>query len=406
MIVLKLVCIASLALVAYSYIGYPILLMLYARLIGSRQSEAADQRRSSRQWPYVSLVIAAYREERVILERVHNALLMDYPADRIEIIIGCDGKEDATGDLVRLVNDSRVRLAEFPERRGKPSVLNDCVALARGEIIAFSDANTFFRRDALKALVRHFDSPGVGGVVGRLDLVDPDSGENLDGQFWKMESILKRCEGRIGALLGANGAIYAVRKSLWQPISANTIVDDFLIGMRVHLRGRQLLFEPDAVAVEESAPSLEAEFQRRCRIGAGAFQSLVWLAPLLSPKFGRIAWAFWSHKVLRWFAPVLLALGLAANIPLCGDIPFRVLLAIQLVIYGAALIGIFVPGHSRAGRFMRMGTMFLSMNAALAVGLWRWLNSTQTGTWKRTVRSAELAASKTKCPEEYTAAAR
>src|SRR5690606_33672980 len=134
----------------------------------------------------------AYKEESVILERVQNALAMDYPADKIEILIGCDGNEDATGELVRSIHDSRVRLMQFEVRRGKPSVLNDCVAAARGDVLAFSDANTFWDRDALLRLVSPLRDPRVGGVCGQLLLTDPVTGENVDGLYWHYENFLKR----------------------------------------------------------------------------------------------------------------------------------------------------------------------------------------------------------------------
>lgn len=390
MLALQIVCLTSLGLVAYCYAGYPVLLVLYTKLRGKAWI-AEPVQRAPEEWPFVSLVIAAYKEERIILDRLHNALRMDYPADRIEILIGCDGQEDNTGELVRTVNDSRVRLLQFPQRRGKPSVLNDCVASTRGSIIAFSDANTFYETDAMKKLVAHFDRPRVGGVVGQLDLIDPETGKNVDGMYWKLENVLKKCEGRIGALLGANGAIYAIRRELWQPIEANTIVDDFVIGMRVHLQGRELVFEENAVAKEESAPSIDAEFHRRTRIGAGGFQSLVWLAPLLSPAYGAIAWAFWSHKVLRWFAPMFLLTGFVANLFLFSSPVFQAVLGLQLAGYLAAWLGTRIPARNKAGKMLRLATMFCSMNAALMVGFWRCLRKSQSGAWKRTARTAELA---------------
>jgi len=278
----------SAGLVAYAYLGYPILIGLLARIFGAPQSNPQQVIKPDPGLPSVSIIIAAYKEESIILQRITNALLMNYPADKIEFIIGCDGNEDNTGQLVRTVNDARVRVMQFEKRRGKPSVLNDCVAVARGEIIAFSDANTFWNRDALLRLVRHFRDVRVGGVCGQLLLTDPETGENVDGLYWKYENFLKRCEGRLGALLGFNGAIYAMRKSLWSPIPAQTIVDDFVIGMRIHQRHQRIVFDELAIANEESAPSISAEFQRRARIGAGGFQSLCWLFPLLSPQYGTV----------------------------------------------------------------------------------------------------------------------
>ncbi|MFO1095931.1 MAG: glycosyltransferase family 2 protein [Planctomycetaceae bacterium] len=371
-ILLKLICLSSLGLVAYCYAAYPLLVSLCARLIGRRDVDDAPSP-APEQWPFVSLIIAAYKEERTILARVQNALQMDYPADRLEVLIGCDGHEDATGELVQTVQDSRIRLLQFPQRRGKPSVLNDCVASSQGEILAFSDANTFYEPDALKRMVRHYQRPNVGGVVGELELIDPHTGANVDGLYWRYENFLKNSEGRLGALLGANGAIYSLRRELWQPLAPETIVDDFVAGMRVHLADRELVFEPEAVAEEESAPTMRAEFQRRARLGAGAFQSLNWLSPLLNPARGAVAWAFWSHKVLRWFTPLFLAAALVTNVGLAREPGFGWLFAVQLIVYSAAVLGMWVPARRVVGRMLRLATMFCSMNAAITVGFWRWL---------------------------------
>jgi len=376
----------AVGLIVYTYAIYPVMLLFATKFVKKRK---AKEDPSPENWPFVSLVIAAYKEETVILQRVQNALAMDYPADRFEVIIGCDGSEDSTGELVKTVDDSRIRLMQFEQRRGKPSVLNDCVPVAKGTIVAFSDANTFWEPNALKKLVRHFRRKKVGGVCGQLLLTDPETGENVDGLYWRYENFLKRCEGKLGALLGVNGAIYAIRSELWEPIPSNSIVDDFLIGMRIHLAKRQLVFDESAVANEESAPTMGAEFGRRARIGAGGFQSLDWLSTLLMPRYGKVAFAFWSHKVLRWFCPFFMVVALAANIVLNVHPAYRAVLYLQCAFYLIAMLGRFLPGKSLPMRLVRLSSMFLSMNTALAVGFWRWFRGNQSGKWKRTERSTE-----------------
>lgn len=378
----------SAGLIGYAYLGYPVVIGILAKISRPRKLQAI-RKRMDNGLPFVSLIIAAYKEESVILERVSNALLMDYPADKLEIIIGCDGDEDATGELVKTVEDSRVRLLQFEQRRGKPSVLNDCVSAARGDIIAFSDANTFWNRDSLLRLVAHFRDARVGGVCGQLLLTDPHTGENVDGLYWKYENFLKRCEGTVGALLGFNGAIYAIRRNLWTSIPARTIVDDFLIGMRIHQRRQQVVFEEQAIAHEETAPSIAAEFQRRARIGAGGFQSLCWLLPLLSPLYGRLAFAFWSHKVLRWLCPALMVIAFVTNLLLVPQPFYAVLLCGQILFYSIAYAGRSLPGRGPASRLVKLSAMFVDMNAALAVGFYRWAGRNQSGAWKRTARSTE-----------------
>jgi len=258
-------------------------------------------------------------------------------------------------------------------------------------VLAFSDANTFWDRDALLRLVSPLRDPRVGGVCGQLLLTDPVTGENVDGLYWHYENFLKRCEGRLGALLGFNGAIYAMRKSLWRAIPAQTIVDDFVIGMRIHQWRQRLLFDESAVAHEESAPSVAAEFHRRTRIGAGGFQSLCWLLPLLAPWHGRVAFAFWSHKVLRWLCPLFMLMALVTNLCLLPQhVGYAVLFAGQLTFYGLAIAGFYLSGGGLSAKLLKLSSLFVSMNAALAVGFCRWAGNNQSGAWKRTIRTQEL----------------
>jgi cellulose synthase/poly-beta-1,6-N-acetylglucosamine synthase-like glycosyltransferase len=378
----------SVSAVGFAYIGYPILLGIctFWRADAADKPLAVDGFRTPQDWPFVTLIIAAYKEERHIVERLMNAVTQDYPADRFEIIVGCDGREDQTGELVESFGDERIRLMQFPQRRGKASVLNDCVPAARGRIVVFSDANTMMHPEALRRLVRHFAEAHVGGVVGKLELKDPVTGQNVDGIYWKYENFLKRCEGRLGALLGANGGIYAIRKNLYRAIPANTIIDDFVIGMRIHEQGYDLVYDAGAIAYEETPETVDSEFHRRARIGAGGFQSLPWLASLLRPSHGWLAFAFFSHKVLRWICPVFLAAALVTNILLSGRPEYFALLIVQELFYVAAIAARFSTGQ-RWQRPLRIPAMFLSMNLALVVGFWRFLRGIRSGTWKRTERT-------------------
>ncbi|MGH7200079.1 MAG: glycosyltransferase family 2 protein, partial [Planctomycetaceae bacterium] len=206
------------------------------------------------------------------------------------------------------------------------------------------------------------------------------------------ENFLKRCEGRCDALLGVNGAIYAVRRDGYRPIPPQTIVDDFLIGMRLHLDGLKLIYDETALAREETPANADAEFARRARIGAGGFQSLRWLWPLLDPRRGRIALAFWSHKLLRWCCPLLLLVAVVANVLLSGERFYLRWLLVQECFYLAALAGLWCLRGRGRWRAARLPGLFVSLNAALAVGFVRWLRGTQKSAWKRTARTPEEVA--------------
>ncbi len=375
----------STALVVYAYLGYPLAIYLASRLFGRRRDPAAAD---DAQLPQLSLLIAAYNESSVIGERIENALAMDYPRDKLEIVVASDGSSDGTNEIVQRYADRGVVLLPFPERRGKSVVLNDAIGRLHGELMMLSDANTMMDPQAARRLVRWFSDPAVGAVCGWLDLYDTQTGRNADGVYWRYENFLKRCEGRLDAVLGANGAIYAMRRELYQPIPPDTLVDDFTIPLLAKLHsGCRILYDKQAVAVEETAPDIHAEFRRRARIGAGGFQAIARLWPLLNPRFGWTAFAFGSHKVLRWLSPFFLLAMLGTNVLLAGLPVYRELLWGQLAFYALALVGsrISLPGW--AGRLLRLPALFTAVNLALLVGFVRWLRRPQSGVWVRTPRA-------------------
>lgn len=372
------------ALIAYAYALYPIVVLTLARLFGKSPIGYAPC--TDGDLPSVSLLIAAHNEEQVIAQRIENALALDYPADRLEVVIASDGSSDNTARIVKGFTDPRIRLLESPMRRGKATVLNAAFRHLRGEIVVLSDANTFTDAAALRRMVRWFDDANVGSVCGRLVLTDPITGRNVDSLYWRYETFLKTCEGRLGALLGANGAIYAVRRSSFAGIWSDTIVDDFVIPLVTRLRyGSTIVYDKTAIAYEETPHDFAAEFRRRSRIGAGGFQSIVRLRALLAPRHGWLAFTFFSHKVLRWLCPFLLIGAAVTNLALLGEPFYRLTMAGQLLGYGLSLLGL-ATGTRAALKPLRLATMFTAMNAALLVGFWRWASGGQQGIWQRTAR--------------------
>jgi cellulose synthase/poly-beta-1,6-N-acetylglucosamine synthase-like glycosyltransferase len=378
---------ACAALVAYTYAVYPILIWCLCRLLGSLSVPPSG---TDDDLPGVSLLIAAHNEAEVIAERLDNALATDYPRGRFQVVIASDGSSDGTAEIVSSKSTPSVRLLDNKVRRGKAAVLNSAIVELGTDLVVLSDANTEIQPSAVRNLARWFRDPTVGAVCGRLVLVDPASGANADGMYWKYETFLKKCEGRLGALLGSNGAIYAIRRSLYIPIPDNTIVDDFVIPLLVKLRtGARIIYDPESVAVEETPADIGSEFRRRARIGAGGFQAITYLWPLLDPRNGWVAFSFLSHKVLRWICPLLL-LGMLICSALLWQKPFyRWCVLAQAAFYGLSLLAMYLPRNSRYLKPLRLTTMFTSMNLALLVGLWRWIRGTQRGTWERTARVIE-----------------
>lgn len=373
--------------VAYSYLLYPAFLYLAARLFG--RSDAPPPSCPDADLPRLSLLVAAHNEEAVIDGRVRNALALDYPREKLEIVIASDGSEDRTAEIVRRYADRGVRLLDFPNRRGKATVLNDAMGQLTGQIVLLSDANTDTDPDAARKLARWFADPAIGAACGRLVLTDPASGKNVDSLYWRYETFLKRQESRLGALLGSNGAIYAIRRELLRPIPNATIIDDFVIPLLAKQRsGCRLIYDCSAVAREESAPDIATEFRRRSRIGAGGWQAIGMLWRLLNPMRGWIAFTFFSHKILRWLCPFFLLLMVVTSAALWNRPLYRWLLVAQAAFYLAALLGRHVPRGVPLAKFLRLANMFASMNAALLVGFFRWVSGPQTGIWRPTRRAA------------------
>ena len=372
------------AVIVYTYLMYPVLLIALAAL---RRGISAPQQSSDADLPTVSVLIVAHNEESVIRERIENLLALDYPKDKLELVIASDASRDRTVDIVREYAAQSIRLIAFTARTGKAAVLDSVIPQLNGSLAVLSDANTMMEPSAVRRLVRWFQDPRVGVVCGRLVLTDPVTGTNVDSLYWRIETLMKRSEGKLGALLGANGGIYAIRRSVFQGITHDTIVDDFVIPLLARVRtGCAIIYDESAIAYEETPPEIAVEFKRRARIGAGGFQSIAVLWPLLDPRKGWIALTFASHKVLRWLCPFFL-LGLAlANLVLVNSGIYGVSLMVGIVLASVALLGQYLSLRSSAGRALRMTTMFATMNAALLVGFFRWASGRQRAAWDRTAR--------------------
>jgi len=384
----------GLAIPLYVYLAYPALLFIAGAVVQVGRDLRylilkGDRRRRGGRLPSVSLIVAAHNEEAVIERTIRNLLSLDYPRDQLEILIGSDGSSDRTVALLRGFESDRLRVIEFAERRGKLAVITDCARSARGEVLVFSDANTLLRPDALRRLVRHFDSPRVGVVCGELRLRGPHGRSGDEGFYWRYEVTLKLLESRLDAMLGANGAIYAVRRELFPVLPAHLITDDFVIPMKIRGRGFSVVYDPEAVAVEETTDAVAGEFRRRVRIGAGNWQALWHCRELLLPWKGFVAVAFWSHKVLRWLTPFLLPPAFVASGFMTMRHPFwQAAFAAQICFYGGAAVGGLLSRGRRAPGPFRAAYYFLAINTALAIGMIRGMLGLQRPAWQRTVRGA------------------
>lgn len=368
--------------VVYTYFMYPLFLLLWDRLMPRMEFKKNNG------LPKVSLIVSAYNEEKVIRSRIENCLSLDYPKENLEVIIASDGSDDGTASIVKEYASKGIRLFDYKDRRGKVNVLNETVSKASYEIMAFSDANTMFKRDALKNLVRHFIDERIGCVCGGLQFVnahDSKTGE-LEGFYWRYETMLKKLEGQRGSLLGANGAIYAIRKNLYEVCPEDTVVEDFYIPMKILQKGYLCVYDPQASAIEEATHKIIQEKERRIRIGAGDFQALFRLLPMLNPFKGFPALAFWSHKVLRWFAPFFLIMVFVANVFLIHEPLYSFMFGLQVVFYTMAWIGQILNWSGMHVKFFNLCYYFVSMNLALLLGFFRYVAGKQQVAWDRTER--------------------
>ena len=366
----------------YTYAIYT-LVLLFVRFI-SRKNYKID----SAYMPTISMIISAHDEEGIILEKIENCKRLNYPKNRLEILIGSDGSTDNTVKLISEDNTENIKIFDFKERRGKVSILKDLVRQAKGEILIFSDANTIYQPDAPKQLVKHFIDKRIGCVCGRLKLKSPNGCEEgeYESLYWKYESFIKNIEGELGVLLGANGGIYAIRKELFHDIPPDTIVEDFVIPMKILEKGRKVIYEKDALAFEESSKTISDERKRKIRIGAGAYQALLLTLPMLNIFKGFSSFAYWSHKVIRWLVPFFMIAILITNI-LLADIPlYKYLLIGQALFYFGAVIGYLMSKVRIHNRLCSLLYYFVAMNLSLLLGFFRFVSGSQQVTWKRVER--------------------
>jgi len=294
----------------------------------------------------VTLIISAYNEEGVIRRKLINALALDYPKDTLEILVVSDCSTDGTDAIVKSFQEQGVTLLRLEERHGKTYGLNQAVAIARGEVIVFSDANAMYEPDTIWKLVRHFADEGVGYVVGESRYMTNDSSATRNENFyWKYEQFLKRKESDTGSVVGGDGALYAIRKVLYEPLGTADI-NDFVNPLQIIAKGYSGVYEPDAVCWEETAGTYQGEFRRKIRIVNRALRGLWQVRQVLNPlKYGLFSWKLVSHKLIRWFVPLLLITAFLSNLALIDREGFQShpyytrLFAIQGLFYFLAILG-------------------------------------------------------------------
>jgi cellulose synthase/poly-beta-1,6-N-acetylglucosamine synthase-like glycosyltransferase len=369
----------SMLLLVYVYIGYPVIAATRARLW------ARPRRRASIE-PTVSIVVIAHNEAERIGKRIENLLALDYPRQKLDIVIGSDGSTDDTVERARNYERFGVSVRAFHQHRGKPAVVNALVPSVRGEIVVFADARQRFDTHTIRELVANFADPRVGAASGELVITAVD-GTAAAGHgaalYWRYEKFIRSAEGRVDSTIGATGAIYAIRRELFETIPDDTLLDDVLIPLRVVRRGYRVVFEPQARAYDGASSTALQEFVRKTRTIAGLFQLIAREGWLLNPFQNRLWFETLSHKVLRVALPMFHLTLLASNIALADSGFFGLLLLLQTSFYALALVG-FIQRNAgrRAVAFSAPCAMCLLLWATI-VGFYRFITHRQQVTWER-----------------------
>lgn len=364
----------SLAVIGYVYFGYPVLIYILSFFY---------RKPVKRHYPYptVSVLISVYNEEKNIENKIKSLLELDYPEKRIEILIGSDGSTDRTDEIARQFTDERIRVYRQPQRKGKPSMLNMLEKEAVGEIVVFTDARQTLDRNAVNELVKNFADPKVGSVSAELHFDDErnKSGNGI-GFYWKYEKFIRNYESKMGSMLGATGALYAIKRELFCELPANLILDDVYIPLKIIQRGYRAIFEPKAKIYDRVAQDAKEEFIRKARSHAGNFQLFLYFPEIFNPFRGKISWQFFSHKFLRLVAPFLLMGLFISNAFILDAYLYRFTFVLQIMFYIFAVVGSIYRG---ANRLFDIPHMFCVMNLAAVVGLYRFLTCKQDVLWQK-----------------------
>lgn len=350
----------SAVLIAYTYAGYAVWLWLRAQLRPRPVRTGPNQ-------PTVSIVMVVRDEEIVLRQKLRNLLALDYPADRYELVVVSDGSVDGTENILRECGEPRLRMVMKQLPQGKACGLNDGVEMSRGELVMFTDARQQIETDALRLLAENFVDPEVGCVSGELMLGDPQAGEADEGMslYWRVEKIVRELESASGSVVGATGAIYALRRELFLPLPDGTIVDDVLIPMQVARQGKRVVFEPRARAWDSADLGAEREFFRKVRTLSGNYQ-LLQLAPWLLSGSNPLRFEFISHKLLRLIMPFALVLAFVTSALVPGP-AYRALCLLQVAFYAMSLLALLRLELGVLARTANAGLTFVVLNTAAAV---------------------------------------
>jgi len=381
--------------IVYTYVGYGVVLFIIIKIrrffkIGNQVGIDPFYE------PEVTLFIAAYNEKDYVEAKMKNTLELEYPKEKLNIIWVTDGSDDGTPDLLKDYPNTTVH--HLDERNGKIGAMNRGMDFVKTPIVVFSDANTNLGKESIRRIVNLFGNPKVGCVSGEKRIVNKESDVASgagEGLYWKYESALKKWDAELYSVVGAAGELFAIRTKLYRHVEKDTLLDDFMISLRVAQDGYTIQYDPEAYAIETASANVKEELKRKIRISAGGIQSIVRLRSLLNVfKYGTLSFQYISHRVLRWsLTPLCLVLLipvlsiLAANEGLLSFKFYAILFWLQLLFYAAALLGWFLENRETSVKILFVPYYFFIMNLSVVLGFFRYMKKSQSVNWERAKRA-------------------
>ncbi len=389
---MKIIFWLSLFIVFYTFAGYGIFLYFLIKIKRAIKGKPVIPFATSDGLPECTLVVAAYNEEHFITEKIANCLQLNYPAGKLKLLFITDGSTDKTPDIIR--GFQAIQLLHQPARGGKIAAVHRAMDHVRTSVAVFTDANTFLNKDALINICRHYADPTVGAVAGekRVQMDEnADASAAGEGFYWKYESALKKWDSELYSVVGAAGELFSVRRSLYENVQPDTVLDDFMISMLIAAKGYRIVYEPEAYAVETASENVSEELKRKIRIAAGGIQSILRLKRLFNPfKYPVLSFQYVSHRVLRWtVTPFLLILCLILNAVIAfqpNETFFLLIFIAQIIFYSLAFWGFVMEKRQIRIKALFIPYYFCVMNYAVLMGIIRYFTKKQSAIWEKAQR--------------------
>lgn len=385
--ILEIVFWTLLGITFYAYIGYGILIWMMVKIKTFFTKKSPFNHHFL---PEVTILVAAYNEQECIEDKIKNSLAIDYPKDKLKIVFVTDGSTDKTTEIISQYSD--IQLFHKDERSGKMAAINRVMPLIDTPITIFSDANAMLNAESVREIVKHFSNEKVGVVAGekRILKTTGQTAEVGEGIYWKYESFLKKLDSELYSAVGAAGELYAIRTNLFEELEADTLLDDFVLSLKICQKGYVTAYEPNAYATETASLNSAEELKRKIRICAGGFQSTFRLTGLLNPfKSGTLTFQYISHRLLRWIiVPFALVLILAINAVLVSKNQFYLFSFIaQVLFYAMAILGFYYEKTGKKVKVLYVPYYFSMMNYSALAGFKRFLKNQQNVVWEKAVRA-------------------